>query len=332
MELIPALAEVLFAREMGELALLSSLPSVVIVFFAGVTQLADPWFVFGLLALLYVWPVPELQRREVARLFALALVATALVLALKTAIGVPRPPGAADAAIPGWLRWPLSETFHRVAVDGGFGFPSGHATGATVLYGGLAALLDWKRRRDRVAIASVVIVTVMCSRIVLELHFLIDVVAGGVLGIGILWIGLRRGDPIHWFGVAAIVAVAGGMIAALQGYPMELHDAAVGAGSAIGAVGGWYIVTRTEQSQTATVRPVTGVAIANGAAGIWAFAYLFSATSSGLPAITSEVPLLVSSAMAAVAIGIVIGLPAVSRAGNAVKSGYRSRVKRNRTE
>lgn len=311
MEPTRVLTEILYAREVGELALLSSLPSVVVVLFAVVTQFGDSWFIFGLLALLYLWPVKGLRRRKVARLFALALVATALVLTLKTAIGVPRPPGAAEATIPEWLRWPLSETFHRVAVDDGFGFPSGHATGATVLYGGLATLLDWKRRRDRVAIASVVVVTVMGSRLVLGLHYLIDVLAGGLLGIGILWIGLRRGDPVHWFGAAALVAIAGGVIAALQGYPAELHDAAIGAGSAIGGVGGWYLVTRTEQSQTVIVNPVAGVVIATAAANVWIFAYLFGSPRSDLSAIVDVVSLFASSTMAAVAIGIVIGLPAV---------------------
>lgn len=303
--------DTLYLRGFGELTLLSSLPTVVVVLFAAVTQLADSWFVFSLLAILYIWPVLGLQRRESARLFALALFAAAVVLTLKVAIGVPRPPGSTAATVPGWLPWPLSEAFHRVAADDGFGFPSGHATAATVLYGGLAALLEWRQRRDRVVIASVLVLAVMCSRVVLGLHFLVDVLAGGVLGAGILWIGLRRGDPGHWFGGTALVAVVGGTIAALHGHPAEVHDATIGAGSAVGGMGGWYFASRSRQRLATAVRPITGVLVASLAAVAWTFAYLFGATFSNFAEIADVVTLLSAATMAAVAIGLVVGLPAV---------------------
>lgn len=311
MRLLDGLTDALYFRGLGELGLLSSLPSAVVVLFAIVTQLADPWFVFSLLAVFYVWPVSGLRRRDTARLFALALLASALVLTLKVGIGVPRPPGSATATVPGWLPGALSEAYLRAAADGGFGFPSGHATGAVVLYGGLAAMIERHRRRYRIAIAGAIVVTVMISRLVLGLHFLVDVLAGGVLGAGVLWLGLRRGGPFQWFGLAAIVAGGGAVLAALQGHPAEAYDAAIGTGSAVGGAGGWSLVTRTEQSQRIAVRTLTGVLAVSAAAAAWALAYLFGASLPTLSGVDAMLTLLGSAVIAAVAIGLVIGLPAV---------------------
>lgn len=311
MRLLGGLTDALYFRGLGELGLLSSLPSAVVVLFAVVTQLADPWFVFSLLAVFYVWPVSGLRRHDTARLFALALLAAALVLTLKVGLGVPRPQGSTTATVPGWLPGALSEAFLRAAADGGFGFPSGHATGAVVLYGGLAAMIERHRRRYRIAIAGVIVVAVMFSRLVLGLHFLVDVLAGGVLGASVLWLGLRRGDPLHWFGLAAVVAVGGAVLATLQGHPGEAHDAAIGTGSAIGGAGGWSLVTRTEQSQRIAIRSLTGVLVVSAAAVAWALAYLFGASLPTLSGDDAVLTLLGSTVIAAVAIGLVIGLPAV---------------------
>lgn len=298
-------------RGVGELAVFSSLPSVVVVFFALVTQFADPWFVFSLLAGLYTWPMLGLTRRDTARLFGLSLVAAALVLTLKIGIGVPRPPGSETVSIPGWLSWPLSEAFGRVAVADGFGFPSGHATGATVLYGGLAAMLEWRRRRVRAVIAGILIVGVMLSRLVLGVHFLVDVLAGVVLGTGILWVGLRGAEPTRLFGWAAVIAVAGGVVAALHGHPGEAHDAAIGVGSAIGGAMGWILVTRTAHARSVAVRPVLATLVVGFAAVVWTSAYLFGATIAEPAGAEAVLMLFGSASLAAVGIALMIGLPAV---------------------
>jgi membrane-associated phospholipid phosphatase len=298
-------------RGVGELAVLSSLPSVVVVFFALVTQLADPWFVFSLLMGLYVWPRGGLTRRDAAQLLGLSLAAAALVLTLKTGIGVPRPPGSSTASIPGWLPWPLSRAFGRVAVADGFGFPSGHATGATVLYGGLAAMLEWRRRRVQALIAGLLIVGVMLSRLVLGVHFLVDVLAGVVLGTSMLWLGLRGVEPTRLFGLAAVVAVAGGGVAALQGHPGEAHDAAIGVGSAIGGAGGWMLVTHTERARSAGVRPVLGILVVGLGAVVWTSAYLFGARITERSGAEAVLTLFGSASLAAVGIALMIGLPAV---------------------
>lgn len=311
LQVVPGIRDALQFRGIGVFALLSSLPSVVVVVFAAVTQLGDPWFIFSVLSILYIWPAWGIQRDEAARLFSLSLLAAALVLALKVGFAVPRPPGSSVATVPGWLPWPVDELFHRVAADDGFGFPSGHATGGVVLYGGLAAALEWGRRQTRIAIAVVLALAVMCSRLVLGVHFLVDVVAGGVLGTAILWIGLRRGTPTHVFGVATVVAIVGGILAASQGYPAEAHDAAIGAGSAVGGAIGWKTMRLVEESQTVAIRPVTGVIGGGAAASAWIAAYVIGGDLLEISGGEALLTLLASAVTAAGAIALIVGLPAV---------------------
>ena len=82
---------------------------------------------------------------------------------------------------------------HAVAAVTDFGFPSGHAANAALLYGCLAVLLV-PRLRSRGARIAVVLAAVLvaglvsCSRVALGAHRLSDVVAGMLLGIA--WLTL----------------------------------------------------------------------------------------------------------------------------------------------
>jgi membrane-associated phospholipid phosphatase len=93
----------------------------------------------------------------------------------------------------------LKLVFHRMrpdlvpalAQELTFGFPSGHATMATVFFGGLAALAFHSRRPPpqraaAVAGAALAIGSVAFSRIYLGVHWLTDV-AGGIL-VGLFWV------------------------------------------------------------------------------------------------------------------------------------------------
>jgi len=78
---------------------------------------------------------------------------------------------------------------------GGYSFPSGHATGATVFYGMLIilALMCLKKSRQRgifVSIAATLIILIGWSRIYLGVHYTSDVIAGIFLGIGqiLIWL------------------------------------------------------------------------------------------------------------------------------------------------
>jgi undecaprenyl-diphosphatase len=75
---------------------------------------------------------------------------------------------------------------HPVATALGDSFPSGHALGSVVIYGALLLvflpLVPHARRRAVVHAATVVVVAVGASRLLLGVHFLSDVLGGWLLG------------------------------------------------------------------------------------------------------------------------------------------------------
>lgn len=73
-----------------------------------------------------------------------------------------------------------------------YSFPSGHAMGATVFYGTLAAIViwqirDWRVRAVAIAAAALLIALICFSRIYLGVHYLSDVTAGFLAGV--VWLG-----------------------------------------------------------------------------------------------------------------------------------------------
>lgn len=98
------------------------------------------------------------------------LAAVGLASTLKLTLGLPRPPGAGV---------------------GGYGFPSGHALGSTVAYGYAAVRASLGPTWLRSALASAIVVAVAGSRVVLGVHYVLDVVAGVSLGLGLLAVVVR---------------------------------------------------------------------------------------------------------------------------------------------
>lgn len=94
---------------------------------------------------------------------------------------------------------------HGFITETGFSFPSGHAAGSTVFYGLIAYLLLRqflpRHHRDTVAAAITLVTLVGFSRVLLQVHYLSDVLAGYALGACWLVIAialaelLRRGAP-----------------------------------------------------------------------------------------------------------------------------------------
>jgi hypothetical protein len=195
--------------------------------------------------------------------------------------------------LPTWLPVAFEAVYVNAATGDGYGFPSGHALGTTVAYGGAAVLLDvWDRRRRTVA-AGVVVVLVALSRLVLGVHYLVDVVVGVAVGLVLLWVALEIVEaPDRLFALAVVLAVAGTAFAVGPGDALEPVSVL---GGALGGLLGWRYAGRTTGAGRPTV-PVASVGLVV-AGGLFA----------GTLAVTPPLPLVFVANAAAV--GLVVALP-----------------------
>lgn len=152
------------------------------------------------------------ESRE-AGAFALAAVlgGISVTVALKAGFGLSRPPDSL------WL----------IAASG-FGFPSGHAIDSTVGWGALAARVDRGTKRQRFAVAAVVVAVVALSRVAVGVHFAIDVLVGIAVGAAYLGLILWLDSPGRAFGVATLVAILAAVATGGAGNAMLLLGASAG--------------------------------------------------------------------------------------------------------
>jgi uncharacterized protein (TIGR03382 family) len=149
------------------------------------TRLGNPEVVVVVVALGLGWLVRRRRWRSAVMLLFVCLGALMLNRGMKLAFGRPRP-----------LLWP------RLIEEVSYGFPSGHALGALVLYGFLAYLLAQRypgKARSVYLAAGVLIGGIGLSRLYLGVHYPTDVLAG--YGVGWLWLSgclwvLRRGRQV----------------------------------------------------------------------------------------------------------------------------------------
>ena len=210
---------VLQTRGVGLLpALRETLPVWVLELFAAVTHLGDTEVLLGLAFLAYL----AYDRRDGAFVLGLLLVGFAVTVALKAAFGLPRPP----------------VELQYVRYDG-FGFPSGHALGSTVGWGGLAVALERvSTRRRRALAAGTVVAVVALSRVVIGVHYLVDVVAGVAIGLVVLAVATRwlREEPLGLF------ALAGGASAVAVATSGASIESVALVGGVVGALWAWQVV------------------------------------------------------------------------------------------
>ena len=286
-------------------AVLLSASELLVVVFAFITLLGDAWFVLvGLAALYWIGPRYVDDARQVAVVsVGLATLALATVLAFKSATAIPRP--AMTPVDPSGLPVVL-ESFVAGEIDSdGFTFPSGHATAATVVYGSLGLLLSVGRKRLRYLFAAIMIVLISLSRVVLEVHYLRDIIAGMVLGSILVAVGLavgREGDRYHPDRVFALGGVASviGLVVAMQGsHTEEVLQAAIGIGTAIGGVVTWQAFgdRLTDAPPVSTPLAVVGLVVAGG---LWIAAYAGVLPTAG------------AVVASAVAVGTILLLPLVA--------------------
>lgn len=255
------------------LTLLSDPSSVWVALAAVVTQLGDVWFLVLVTAAAY-WRGTEslapAPRRAGASLIAVGLAALALTVGLKSLFALPRPSGAGTATPPSWLPRLLSGFFTDATTADGFGFPSGHALGSTMVYFGAAILY---RRFDvaRWWIAGAIVTLVSLSRVVLGVHSIGDVVAGvlfGAVGLAGFVRVLGTGphpttSPDRGFLAAGALACVAVLIAVVRGYTTEVTQATLSLGASIGGLLGWRLVPT--QSSVGPLRGlVGGVLVAAG--------------------------------------------------------------------
>lgn len=246
-----------------------------LVVFALVTQLGDVWFLFLLGASLYVageeFPRWGIDRRRGLFVLALALSYVALIGVLKNVFLLPRPTGAGEAPLVWWIPSALSGVFTDITTADGPGFPSGHALGSTMVWGGVALVLDGEPTRRRAGVAVTVVALVSVSRLVLGVHYLVDVVVGIAVGLVVLAALYRLSDGGTDPGRVFAFAVAVGLVGLFMGVTFD-SVTALG-----GAVGGWLVwrgVAEVTPAHPSDRREVVGGFVALAlAAGLFGLTY-----------------------------------------------------------
>lgn len=195
----------------------SVVPAWVIPALVVLTELGNPGFVLGLLALDY-W-IGEHERG--AHAFAVGVAGVALLTALKALFGAPRPPASINQI-------PIS----------GFSFPSGHVFSATVVYGVLAADLEVGSARARTAAATGLVAFVAFTRVALGVHYVRDVFAGVLFGLAFLGLAIAATERDPWRGF--VLAVGTGLAALVVS--AASHDGVAVAGAALGAAATWFVL------------------------------------------------------------------------------------------
>ncbi|MFB6304597.1 MAG: phosphatase PAP2 family protein [Haloferacaceae archaeon] len=269
----------LSSRGLGVTEVLAGAPDPVVAAFAALTLLGNPLVLFALVAVVY-WRPPSVAaepRRAVASLVALSLGGAALVFALKGLFALPRPPGVAES---------------------GYGFPSGHALGSTVVYGGAALLFDGLDRRRTVPAAAAVVCLVAASRLVLGVHYLVDVAAGVAVGVAFLGVavGLGLDRPGRGFVAAVALAAAAVAVTAREPDPAAVEtarDAAAVGGGAVGGALAWRVV-EGDEGPVSLPTAVAGFVVATG---LWG------------GSVAMDLPLPAVVAAGGVAVALAMGLP-----------------------
>lgn len=177
-------------------------------------------------------------------LFGIVIGGLALLAGLKAVFGFSRPP----------------EELHVISTAT-TGFPSGHAFGAALVYGGLTLLSEIGTRRARSVAFGLLVGGVSLSRIVLGVHYLIDIVVGILIALGYLW-GIERytrRDPGRVLAVAAalgVLALVAGFVfgptarsVCVEGVCLD-RDAALTAAAGVGAIVAWIALRHPTENRT----------------------------------------------------------------------------------
>ncbi|MFB6162611.1 MAG: phosphatase PAP2 family protein [Halococcoides sp.] len=231
-------------RSLGITAALADVPDSIAVGAAILTQLGDVWFLIALAVVLWIldrrWPVVR-DRSDPVAILALVIGAYGLTTILKAAFGLPRPP-VAPVAGPDWLGSAGRAAIAWFAHADGPGFPSGHALGATLVYGALARRVTVGSARQRATVAAILVGAIAATRLVIGVHYLVDVLAGIAIGGGVLVaVEAVRPGPL----VLAVAATAVAGVAAVVTVDPRL------AATTVLPIGAWALASRSDRSLAA---------------------------------------------------------------------------------
>ncbi|ELY92724.1 PA-phosphatase-like phosphoesterase [Natrialba hulunbeirensis JCM 10989] len=233
--------------------------------FALLSHLGSVWFVAPVIVLAYWFG----DRERFAPWLAIVMGGYAVMVGLKGLFATPRPdvaPPLSPAALPIGL-----EQFYAPAVEvATTSFPSGHAIAGTVIWTMLALESPVGTRRQRALVAVVMITLVSLSRVVLGVHFPIDVIVGVAVALGYLAVALAvrsRVGTHNPHGAASALFVLAGTIALLALVTGNRLDGAALLGGSVGALVVWQYAPPPR-----TPWPVTAGVLVRAAAGVGALA------------------------------------------------------------
>ena len=260
-------------RGFGEVELVQSLlPEWTLALLLAITRLGDLPVLVALACVVYWYD----REHRGAYVLAVVLGGVALLAGLKAIFALPRPP-----------------TELHYIVTGTTGFPSGHALGATVVYGALALTLDRVgTTRQRFAAAAVLVAAISFSRIGLGVHYAADVLVGIAVGVAYLLVvrRLADGNPMRAFAGAAAIGVLAFLASVVFGPTPYAEcvggvcvdrDAAIAFGATAGAFVAWTSIDGSRWLRLDTGTPSMAIAIGT-LSGLAVIGYALAPRSAAL--------------------------------------------------
>ena len=214
------------------------IPEWAAVLIALLTQLGDGWFLITLLAILY-WKRKK-EQDQILLVGGILACGIGLYRGLKYHFRLPRP----DEPLldPELLPWLIRPLYEATAFHSGYGFPSGHATMATIVYFGLATVLATGPRRLRFLLAGTLVTIIGFTRVALGVHYLVDIVVGVFLGVLLLYIAFRLLDRVSFERGTILFAVAI-LLNLFYYYTSDGNtESVIMIGVTLGVFGGWQLI------------------------------------------------------------------------------------------
>ncbi|MDG5819103.1 phosphatase PAP2 family protein [Natronococcus sp. A-GB7] len=232
---------------------------------AFLSHLGSVWFVAPAVVLAFWY----LDPRRFASWIGIVLGCYAVMIGLKGFFETPRP-GVDPAVAVESLPLPVAVVYAPAVEISTSSFPSGHAMAAVVIWTMLALELDVGTRRQRVATATAVVGLVSLSRVVVGVHFPIDVVVGTLVGLGYVaaMLAIRsrmrtRGNHAATTAVFAVSVVLSLLALVTDGRV----DTAALLGGSVGSVLAWRYATPPREPWDRTLRGSLPAVLGTGLLG-----------------------------------------------------------------